>query len=81
MNISALGLLQSTYCTMQIHVTGETHAGARLHMEDYIAVQLYCNEEFCKSYDHAFMAVFDGHGHTDILGVNIIKGVNTICWE
>ena len=30
-------------------------------MEDYIAVQLYCNEEFCKSHDHAFVAVFDGH--------------------
>ena len=56
MNISALGLLQ------YIHVTGETHAGGRRHMEDYIAVQLHSNEKFCKSHDHAFMAVFDSHG-------------------
>lgn len=54
--------LAAVHGAMQIHVTGETHAGGRRHMEDYIAVQLHCDQKFCKSHDHAFMAVFDGHG-------------------
>ena len=56
---------KSTTAGITISVTAETHAGCRKHMEDYLAVKLYPNEEL-RTLPHlkeqAYIGVFDGHG-------------------
>lgn len=50
---------------LTIHVTGETNAGGRRHMEDFLAVKLSPDERFkAIPYlrEQAYFGVFDGHG-------------------
>jgi serine/threonine protein phosphatase PrpC len=50
---------------LTIHVTAETNAGGRRHMEDFLAVKLSPDERYKEIpylREQAYFGVFDGHG-------------------